>query len=139
MEALKMIELLLDTNAFKNKDLIRRLATSKENVKAYASVIVALEHYFHLILKDKAYLWENLKQILHLTILPITENEAKLAAYYSKHFLDHPRGSSYFFFDCLIGATAKIWDLILVTENTKDFNYLPEKLVLTPAEALRLI
>jgi len=63
-----------------------------------------------------------------ITCAPLTISSTDRANQLAITFKDDPRGSQYFFRDCLIVATALENDLILITNNKKDFPFLSDKL-----------
>ena len=52
-------------------------------------------------------------------------------------FKDSDKGASYYFRDCLIGATAEIHKMLLITRNIGDFIWLPEGCCLKPDQLLK--
>lgn len=58
---------------------------------------------------------------------------------YAQQLLKDPRGPSYHVRDCLIATTAVTKELTLVTNNQKDFTYLPKSIVISVAECLEIV
>ncbi len=73
---------------------------------------------------------------LKIKNLAITQSVAEQAIKAAMSFKDTPEGASYYFRDCLIGTTANIYNLILITNNIKDFAWLPQESCLTPTQIM---
>lgn len=54
------------------------------------------------------------------TVIPITEDDARIAASYRKQFLSKTKRT--YLSDCFLAAQAKVHNLVLVTNNLADFS-----------------
>lgn len=131
-----MRQLLLDTNAFHHKPLLKALKgqVQEKESQIFVNSVIYLELGFIFFLRQKYQLFEQLLDALDAKCWPVTEKTAQIAVKNAILFKDDPRGPQYYFRDCLIGACAKEKDLLLITKNKKDFPYLDHKM--SPQEFL---
>ena len=126
-----MQQLLLDTNAFHHRQLLKVLKehVQEQETQVFVNSVIYLELGFIFLLRQKYYVFEQLLRALDARCRPITENTARIAIKNAVVFKDDSRGAQYFFRDCLIGACAKENGFLLITNNTKDFPYLDNKIM----------
>lgn len=131
-----MQQLLLDTNAFHHKPLLKALKGQVQEKKSqvFVNSVIYLELGFIFLLRQKYQLFEQLLELLATKCWPVTEKTAQIAVKNAIFFKDDPRGAQYYFRDCLIGACAMENNLLLITKNKKDFPYLDNKI--SPQEFL---
>lgn len=123
--------LILDTNVFSRKDFLRWLDTyhgeKKLPVVAYAEICVDRINNGEDV--------QNLRKLLNKLNITIERLDSKIAevgalwGQRGEDFSDNAR-------DYLIGAHAHTPPLKLITDNTRDFWFLKER-VLTPDECIR--
>ncbi len=125
-----MIRILLDTNAFNNKSLLKqvKIHSFRGTIQAFVNPIIYLELGFIFRVRQKYYVFRKVLEESSITCAPLTISSADQASQLAITFKDDPRGPQYYFRDCLIGATALENDLILITNNKKDFPFLSDKL-----------
>ena len=118
-----MERILLDTNVFNNKELLKLLIqrVQKKKAEVHVNAVVYMELGYIYWIRKKYHVFKNMFQELGVKSLPITKKTAEIAIKLVKNFKDDPRGAQYHFRDCLIGATALEYELHLLTDNKKDF------------------
>ena len=126
------MEIVLDTNIFNNKKFCEWLLESPE--KKYLPAFAYLEYVYHNLKKGNSEsMVDAFLEQMNVSIVPFGKEEAlkaALAAIGRCDFKDNAR-------DYSIGATAEKLNGLLITNNTKDFNWL--KNVKTPDEMLKKI
>ena len=126
------MEIVLDTNIFNNKKFCEWLLESPE--KKYLPAFAYLEYVYHNLKKGNSEsMVDAFLEQMNVSVVPFGKEEAltaALAAIGRWDFKDNAR-------DYSIGATAEKLSGLLITNNTKDFNWL--KNVTTPDEMLKKI
>lgn len=133
-----MNRILLDTNAFNNKFLLKKVKvhSHKGTVQAFVNPVIYLELGFIFRVRHKYHVFKKVLEESAIKCAPLTAGTAEQSSQLAISFKDDPRGPQYFFRDCLIGATALENELVLITDNKEDFPYLTNKW--TPQEFIRL-
>lgn len=123
-----MKRILLDTNTFNNKSMLKliKIHSQKGKVQAFVNPIIYLEIGFIYQVRKKFSLFKNILKATMISCVPLNEISSEKASKLALTFKDDPRGPEHFFRDCLIGATAIENDLTLITNNKKDFPYLTD-------------
>jgi predicted nucleic acid-binding protein len=124
------MKIVLDTNIFNNKKFCEWLLESPE--KKYLPAFAYLEYLYHNIKKGNTEsMVDMFLEQMNVSVIPFRKEEALVAALGAIgrwDFKDNAR-------DYSIGATAEKLNGLLITNNTKDFNWL--KNVITPEELLK--
>ena len=130
------MKLLLDTNVFNEKKLLSKLKQALTQVQLFINSIIYLELGYIYFIRDEWDLFLTVLRKLKINTETITQNIAKRAIKAATTFRHTKKGAPYYFRDCLIGATADVRKLILVTQNTKDFAWLQREYRITPTTLL---
>ncbi len=134
-----MNQILLDTNVFNDKLLLKsvKIHSQNGNVQAFVNPVIYLELGYIFRVRHKFHVFKKVLEEAAIKCISLSARTAEQASHLAIDFKDDPRGAHYFFRDCLIGATALENDLVLITANKKDFPYLTKKW--TPLEFIEIM
>lgn len=134
------MKLLLDTCIFNEKTLLSKLKKrDSAKILLHINSIIYLELGFIYFVRQKWNLFTKILKGLKIKNENITKSIAERAIEAAITFKDTEKGAPYYFRDYLIGATAKVRNMILITQNKKDFSWLPKDLCLIPDQILKKI
>ena len=134
------MKLLLDNNIFNERQLLSKLKKQDSTkIKLFVNSIIYLELGFIYFVRQKWILFIKILNDLGIKNINITKDIAENAIKSTMLFKDSDKGASYYFRDCLIGSTAEVHDMILVTQNLKDFGWLPKDKLLKPDQLLKTL
>ncbi|NVM28429.1 MAG: type II toxin-antitoxin system VapC family toxin [Candidatus Helarchaeota archaeon] len=132
------MKLLLDTCVFNEKTLLSHLKElDSTKIQLYINSIIFLELGYIYFVRQKWNIFTTMLKELRIKNEDITKSIAERAVRASIAFKDSEEGASYYFRDCLIGATAELQKMILITRNVEDFTWLPKDSCLTPDQILK--
>ncbi|TFF98077.1 MAG: type II toxin-antitoxin system VapC family toxin [Promethearchaeota archaeon] len=127
----------MDTCVFNEKELLLELRKrDHDKIKLYINSIIYLELGYIYFVRGKWDLFLKIIYELGINNKNITKSIAEQAIKAAILFKDREKGASYYFRDCLIGSTAKIFDLVLITRNKNDFFWLEDDSLLDPDQAI---
>ncbi|MHA1797388.1 MAG: type II toxin-antitoxin system VapC family toxin [Candidatus Helarchaeota archaeon] len=131
------MRLLLDTNVFNSKEMLLELKKrDNSRIQVFINSIVYLELGFIYYVRKKWELFTRILKELKIKNENITKIIAERAIKAATIFKNTEKGAAYYFRDCLIGATADIRKMTLITQNVKDFAWLQKSACMTPDELL---
>jgi len=131
------VKLLLDTCVFNEKQLLSHLKNqTSTKIQLFINSIIYLELGYIYYVRQKWNLFLEVLKELKIKNENITKSIAERAIKAAMSFKDTKEGASFYFRDCLIGATAVLRNMILVTRNVKDFAWLPKNKYTTPDQIL---
>ena len=134
------MNLLLDTCVFNEKDLFSTLQKQDSSeIHLFINSIIYLELGYIYFIRQKWTLFTKILNDLKIKIESITKSIAERAIKAAVYFKDTQEGAAFYFRDCLIGATAELLHITLITKNLDDFAWLQKENCLTPDQVLKML
>ena len=132
------MKLLLDTCVFNEKEFLSTLQKQDSSeVQLFINSIIYLVLGYIYFIRQKWALFTKILNDLKIKTESISKVIAERAIKAAVYFKDTDQGASYYFRDCLIGATAELLDFMLITKNLDDFAWLQKEKCLTPEQVLK--